>query len=193
MIRKLEIFSWAMFLIGLLFRLFHFPLASMMIVVSLSVAANVYFLGSYFLFTRKKEDGSREKLATVPLFNLLMIGLMLSVSTIGLLFKIQIWPSSESLLGTALISLGLILIFQYAMKSQLGIDIVQRTIPRILFVGILGLAAYLIPRDSLIDIYYSHKPEFAKVLKSYMDDPTNVEKAAAYEKAREEAYPASKN
>lgn len=192
MIKKLEIFSWFMFVVGIIFRALHFPVSSLLVVISLSVLSILYFIGSYFLFTAKTDTPGGSS-STIEILNTIFTGLILAAVVIGVMFKVQIWPASQDLLGSSLLALGVLLVFQLAMKSRLEKWMVDRIFRRVVFIGGVGLLLYLIPAVWLIDIYYSHRPEFAKALKEYISDPTNLEKQAAYEKVLHEAYPTSQN
>jgi hypothetical protein len=94
-------------LVGTLFKLQHWPGASILLVVGLSTLAMLYFpLGFYFL-TNKSEK-------TVAAAS----GLFLSFVPLGIMFKVQHWPGASAMLTAAMITVPLVYLALFFMRKK---------------------------------------------------------------------------
>ncbi|MGE0635898.1 MAG: hypothetical protein AB7G44_10135 [Bacteroidia bacterium] len=94
-------------LVGTLFKLQHWPGASILLVVGLSSLAMLYFpLGFYFL-TNKSE----KIVATVS-------GMFLSFVPLGIMFKVQHWPGASAMLTIAMITVPLVYLALFFMRKK---------------------------------------------------------------------------
>ncbi|MEZ4800510.1 MAG: hypothetical protein R2809_12225 [Flavobacteriales bacterium] len=189
MVKKLETFSWLIFILGAIFRVLGFPLSNFMIVISLSVLACLYFVGTYFLYAKPKSETTSAQASNSETFGIIGTGLGLAATIVGLLFSIQIWPQTGSTLAGAMVILALSIGFLYTKKNSITRFEIPRLIRTSIIVGVLGLVFYFIPQNSLIDVYYRQHPAYKEALKAYLEDSSNEEKRAKLDEEFERAFP----
>lgn len=189
MIKKLETFSWLVFIIGAIFRIFGFPLSSLIIIISLSVLACLYFVGTYFLYAKPKSETMEVQGSHSETLGVIGAGLGLAATIIGLLFSIQLWPQTGSTIGGALVILVLSIGLLYTRKNSSIRFEIPRLIRTSVIVGILGLVFYFIPQNALIDVYYRKHPAYKEALKAYLEDSSNEEKRAKLNEEFVKAFP----
>jgi hypothetical protein len=121
--------------------------ASLLIVLLLTTLAALYFFRAFALLSEDYIDG-------FAVFIDKLVSFSLSVSTIGIMFRLLNWPSYKNMIImgciTLIITFGIIL---YLKKKKPEISLFnQRYILRIILVCILGLVLNFTPKDKLIDI-----------------------------------------
>lgn len=94
-------------LVGTLFKLQHWPGASILLVIGLSGLAIHYFpLGFYFL-TNKSEKA----VAAAS-------GFFLSFAPLGILFKVQHWPGASVMLTVAMVTVPLVYLALFFLRKK---------------------------------------------------------------------------
>jgi hypothetical protein len=103
------------------------------------------------------------------------VGGAIAVTLIGILFKVQLWPNSDFVLKSGLVFVTICaaaILFSYKKTS----DFSNMTLKRMLFWGGIGLSAFLISNDTLIDHFYADRSEEYRQLTKELDrDPNNQE------------------
>lgn len=172
--RKAEKLLLSLFFIGLIFKLFHLPGASPILIISLSGLSFFYFYFGILLFNNRKLSGflkrtSYNGLSPKRILASLALGFSLSVLSIGSLFKIEIWPGSSTMVMLGL--LVLIVFFVVLSISNKGFD--KSVYTRALIIGGLSFCINWIPTDTQIDFYYRDNPQLAELMKALQKDPGN--------------------
>ena len=92
---KLELICISVAVLGMLFKIMHWPFSGMLLVFSLGVLATIYFLQTAMILKRNPPPDMRSRVG----------GMACSIATIGILFKIQHWPDANFMLilGAALL------------------------------------------------------------------------------------------
>jgi hypothetical protein len=144
-IEKYEMILAFLFLIVLLIRITgNFPVGVFMVLI-LSILATLYLLKAYSVSDDSNAGGIErfiDKLAS----------LSLSVSMIGILFRLQHYPGSDQMLlmgSTILVVAFFAILFLQSKKPDLKI-FTQRMKLRIFIVAALGLILYFAPAGDLI-------------------------------------------
>ncbi|MDA9261794.1 hypothetical protein N9P38_00375 [Flavobacteriales bacterium] len=189
--KKIEKVLWGLFILGLIFKLNHWPFAGILTVLSLGLVASFYFYFGFGLFNniKLKHLLKKENYSSIPKPNIafgFLFGISLSLIIFGFLFKFMIWPNANFILITGIIFLLVCLAFYFVLLSQKKVSIPKNSFIRILVVGLLGLSIYLIQTDSIIDFYYPNDKPFAEALKNIVKDPSNVEYQEVFVKIRDE-------
>ena len=169
---------------GLGFDFMHYPGAGFLKVLSLSTLSIIYFM---FAFAILNGVGLRELIKSDALKSLgglkiglsFGVGLVLSIASIGILFKLQFWPGANFnlLIGTGglVISAGIAIIG--IRKTTDGLY--SRILSRAVLFGGLGMILLLLPRDTWLTWNYSDNPEYVKAVlnaEANPDDPALREK-----------------
>ncbi|NNC85012.1 MAG: hypothetical protein HKN75_02955 [Bacteroidia bacterium] len=103
------------------------------------------------------------------------LGFALSAIIIGVLFKLQFWTGAEFNLLIGFIFTGIIFLIAFPFYLRNKTAFYNRIIKRILIISSVGLMAYVVPTDSLVDLYHGHNPEYAELYKKRLKDRDNVE------------------
>lgn len=168
------------FVLGLLLKFSDLPFAGPLLVVTLPTIAMLYCPGAFYFFSDK--EISRQN---IPLS--VGAGLVLSIVTIGILFKLMYWPGAQSqlFLGVVLapIVFILVLVFQSKAKEELK-KYYQQMVLRMTIWTVLGVSLYMTPKESLIEFQHRNNPELARLKIQSYSNPDNVE----YKKQLEEYY-----
>ena len=155
-LNKFEAVFFIIFLIGIFLKLATDLNANILIILSLNALAVLYFF-SAFSVSDDKNAGRIELLINK------LLSLSLSITTMGILFRVQQWPgfSNMIIIGsvTLIILLPIILIIE-SKKADLVIFNLRRLIRVAVIVG-FGLFINFAPKDILI--------------KAGIDKKTNIE------------------
>jgi uncharacterized membrane protein len=160
-------------------KLFHVPLGSIVFVLSTMILTLLYQYFSFALLhgIRLRDITKKGQFAEVPKLQVagaVLIGIALSVGIIGVVFKMQSWPSAHFLLivGTIILVFAFALSFFYWMQSRQAFF--KRTMWRVGIVGALTLGLLLYPRKEWISLRYSDYPEYVKAAHYALDHPSDT-------------------
>jgi len=159
------------FLIGLSFKLLHWPGAGPLIVISLSTIAMLYFPAAFYFFCDKVIKRQNLALSIVS-------GLFLSLIPVGILFKIMYWPGGQVYLLIGIVTAPIILAIIFFLKSKTVDDL--KTYYRNMFLRTSILTAltiifYLTSTSTLLKVQYWDDPELARLKTLHYTNPDNEE------------------
>jgi hypothetical protein len=147
-----------------IFKLSHYPLSGMLLVLSLSTLAIIYFFSANNKFKSsvfiKEED--ENKFEVKDIFSLRLTGYGLSILLIGILFTLQFWPRSRFLL---IMGLGSILIAFISIQSGIKIkfpELYKSILQRIIIFGAIGIVLFTTPKEKLYNLFHWDKIENLK-------------------------------
>jgi hypothetical protein len=169
--RTLEKTLIVLCVLGLVTKELHWPGGAVFFVAGMSALAAVYFIFGWLLFRDRETKIRRTGLSVAA-------GIFLAISCVGIMFKLMIWPGSESniMLGAAgLIAISGITLYKYRDPgaapelTRFYRNILQRTAP--LFVAALGLL--FVGENDLIRFHFREDPEFARLLIRARENPEN--------------------
>ena len=178
--KKTEITILTISIIAIALNFFLIPGGSVLTVFSLSFLATIYFYFSFALFNNIKlrsifKKESYKGITSLRITGAIGAGIALSVTSLGVLFKLLSWPGATVNLEIGLLGLiivGIIGTIKYVInKSNFYLPIFKRTI---LF-GVLGIVLISTPRSTFIDIKYRNHINYANALKNSIAEPTNEE------------------
>jgi hypothetical protein len=179
--KRLEQGAWAIAILGILFRVMLWPGAGVLLVLGLSTVAIVYFpLGWMVLGKPTRKD------QLIPLS--VITGLVLSLLTIGILFKLQFWPGADfdllmGLLGAIVVEVSILSLH----SRNPGIEHYFKGLRhRVLLIGLPALLLYLVPANTLVQAMYRSDPERgALILRIQENQADTAARRALYELDRE--------
>lgn len=135
------------FLVGLIFKLLHWPVARLILVISLSIIAVLYFLTAFYFFCDKVIKRQNLPFSIVS-------GLFLSMIPLGILFKSMNWPGGQIFLLIGTISAPVILIISYLLKTKTTEDLAtyyKNMVTRTAVWTVLTILFYFLPITTLIN------------------------------------------
>lgn len=152
---------------------------AMIVVLLLLSLASIYFYLSFALFNdirfrRIFKSDSYKDVSGTRILGTIILGIFLSLTIIGLIFKfMNLTGAAFNLYGGLaglLIATIVTAIFYLKSKSGYFLKILTRT----LLFGVLGLVLLLIPEKTWVEIKFRNHPKYVEVLKKYIDDPTST-------------------
>jgi len=175
-----EIILVGWFLVATCMRLFDIAGGGIFTVLSLLALSIFYLAFGFTIFSTiksKKEKNEEISEAQNPLFVIagIVMGCVASIACLGTLFKIMFWPGSGVLLAMGTISFTFFLIGFIVVKvitknsAPFYNTIILRT--GIFFLVISSL--YSIPTDTLVDVLYRKRPQYAEMMKESIANPTD--------------------
>jgi NADH:ubiquinone oxidoreductase subunit 6 (subunit J) len=117
------------------------------------------------------------------IFGAILTGVVLSLTTIGILFKFQSWPMATFFLTIGLIGILVSFIVGVIKHSKTKSEYYTRILKRITIIGGLGLILLILPKETWLEIKYRNQPDYVDAVKKAMADPDNEE---LWEKVDEE-------
>ena len=180
--------------IALLFSSFY-PIEFLSIprVIFISGLSVIYFYFGFALFNDIRlrtifKRSSYEGISSARIIIAILSGISLSGLAIGLLFKSQLWPGSSTMIligifGSCLSSI--MALFVFSVKAP---KLFRYLLSRLVVGAFTGLAFYLVPRETILELKYKDYPEYVDARKASWADPMNEElmQKAAEERQRME-------
>ena len=173
---RLEKILGLIVLIALILKLTLILGGGILIVLSLSILAIIYYPFGFALFNQIgfkqifKKD-SYKALSALRIIGAIGVGTALSIICVGLLFKLQHWPGSKINLLAGLITSLIILIIALIKYFKTKGDFYSRIIKRLIIIGGFGLIMLLISDLTIIKIQFRNHPDYIKAYELYMTNP----------------------
>ena len=176
--KSLEKSLWSIFIVGLLFKIMHWPGAGILTVLSLAFVSILYFYLGVGLFNDLSINSmfKKESYSHNQRFNMLfgaVFGVILAILVIGFLFKFMLWPGGDLMLVAGLISLSISWLFYFVLSKSGKVSLAKKSFTRIIIVGIISVSLYAIQSDAIIDFYYPNDSNYAEALKEIVNNPTD--------------------
>ena len=180
--------------IALLFSSFY-PIEFLSIprVIFISGLSVIYFYFGFALFNDIRlrtifKRSSYEGISSARIIIAILSGISLSVLAIGLLFKSQLWPGSGTMILTGIFGSCLSSIMALFVFSAKASKLFRYLLSRLVVSAFTGLAFYLVPRETILELKYKDYPEYVEARKASWAYPMNEElmQKAAEERQRME-------
>ncbi|MCT4638497.1 MAG: hypothetical protein N4A72_12415 [Bacteroidales bacterium] len=178
--KRLEQILAVIVLISLVMKLFSIPFAGELLTLSVLILIIMYtFLGKLlFNGIRFRDRNKRVYFVGIPQSSIgcaLGLGIGTGMICTGVLFKIQLWPSSEIMImsGSIVTAVSILVTLVASFKSTT--KFLKRNIIRIITVAILGIASLFVSDFTLIKIYHRDHPEYLKAYENYLKNPSSLE------------------
>lgn len=189
--KRMEKILWSLFIVGLLFKIMHWPGAGILTIFSLAFISVLYFYLGIGLFNNLSINSmfKKESYSHNQRYNLLfgaVFGIILATLVIGFLFKFMLWPGGNMMLSIGLISILIILSIYLLIKNNSKVSIAKSAFFRVAFVIFISLCLYGIQTDSIIDFYYPNDPRYAEALKQIIHNPNDTAVQENFVKLKEE-------
>lgn len=151
--KKLERILIIVAVLSIAAKLVHMPMSAFLLVISLSALSIIYLLFSWLVLPA---PGRRDHSWPITLIS----GLVLSISTIGILFKLQFWPLSYFYLMLSIPGLLMMTVVGFALRKSNAIPplFAKGLLLRSLPVLVICIALMLLPGGTLTRLYYRNDP-----------------------------------
>jgi len=178
--KTLEKVLGLLLMVGFILKLALISGSSILIVLPLLILSGIYFYLGFAFFNDipLKVLFKKESYANISLFRILGtigFGFSLSLITIGILFKIQLWKGAnlDLLIGLVLISIITIVSLIKFLKNK--DKFYNRIFARIIIIGGFGLLFLLTPEIKILKLQYRNHPRYIEAYEAYKKDPQNIE------------------
>jgi hypothetical protein len=167
-------------LIGIVFKLLHYPGGGLLIVIGLFLLSILYFALGWLLMRDRATKVNRLGIS-IP------AGLSLSIICSGIMFKLQYWPGSGVMLlaGTTLLAAMMIATIAVRASDVSGDPglkgFYNGTLKRLVIYAVIGAMLFLTPSSALLKLQYRDDPEYLEHLLKLDEDPDNEEYRREYE------------
>lgn len=178
--KTVERILFVLILLGLLFKLEHWPLASFLLIIGTSTLSLSYWLSPLWFGA----PGRKDQITSVSMIS----GLVLSVALMGILFKLQYWPLSGFYLFLALIGCPAVIIMQLGLaKDKLELARYRRALlTRTLAIAVPAILLYFTPSTTLVKIQYHDDPIMAKLMIERVQHPQDTATWHAIDRYRDQ-------
>lgn len=193
--KKAEVIIASLTVISLVLKLAmdYFPGINVFTVLLLSFLSMLYFHLGFAIFNTIRlrkifNKESYKNISTLKIFGSIAAGLTLSITVIGILFKVMHWPgaSVNLIFGfSGILIVSVISIVKYLKtKSPYYTKILSRN----LVFGGIALFLILIPELTWIELTYKDQPTMIEAYRKAFADPDNPELWQNIEKERQRLY-----
>lgn len=162
--------------IALFFKFFFIPGGGIIFTLSLTLLAILYYPFGVFLFTgigfRKMfRKTSYQGISAWRIVGAIAAGFAFSTLSLGILFKIQLWPGAGVMLLSGLAFSLVVLIVAVAKFTRQQEAFYREIIARSLVFGLVGLLLYSLGPYGLERFQYRNHPQYLEALDRYLENP----------------------
>jgi len=146
--KKVELILASIALLAFGLKLLSVTGGSILTVLSLSALAIIYFVLTFAIADNIKvayifNKSSYAQSKFIRILGAIFLGFGLSITLIGILFKVQHWPGANENLNVGLISIAVIGIIALLKYAQKGLLFYKNILLRIGVIGAVGIIALL--------------------------------------------------
>ena len=158
----------------------HVPMGSLLFIVSLSALTVLYYPLGVALFNdlplsavARRTD--IEGVSAGRKVGAIAAGMAFAAVCVGILFRVQMWPSGGLILLTGLALLLLLLGFLFVRKKSISVPFYRGVYSRLAILGLAGTMLFMMPTIVLVEWHYPNYPDYIERWKQVQEDPTNSE------------------
>jgi hypothetical protein len=173
--------------------LINYPMATQILIVSISLLSVFYLYVGFavFLDIPFQKLFSKDRFGQINkprIVGAVALGVALSASLIGILFKLLIWPNAKTqlLIGlSGLILIGAPSIWRYTLNKS---AFYHRIFTRLaLYIPLIACAIF-IPKYAMLEHQYQDYPQYVNAFKANHEQPNDPELQKQLDQAWEEMY-----
>lgn len=178
--KKIELVLGFSALISAILNLFDYPMSAQLLIVSIGNLSIFYmYLGIPLLnnipFRKIFQRASYEGISKLRFIGALALGLTLSASLLGLLFKLMLWPNAnlELVIGFSGLCIALgVAIWRYLKNND---SFYMGVFKRIAIFMVLVVGGLAIPKYAVLEFKYSEYPGYVEAFIQRNEHPNNKE------------------
>lgn len=188
--RKLEILLTGLFLISFTLFFIDIPGGSLFGVAHIISLSLLYLLFGFAIFNKISlrkilKESSYANTSKQRIFGTICLGIALSITLMGILFRLMFWPGSTFNLSFGLILLVIIMILSIVKFMKNNSSFYKMIMLRITLFGSFALLLFAIPQMALVKIKYRNDPTLIEAFRKALENPENEKLRDDIEKERE--------
>lgn len=167
--KKAELILIGLAALALIMKFLHLPASGILTVLSLSSISMIYFYLGFALFNNlrfrkifKKE--SYKEISTKRIVGGIGVGLTLSISAIGILFKFQSWPGASVNLIMGIIGLSVVTIISLIKMQKNKDNYYSNILKRVVGFGAICIFLLAIPTKTWLGWKFPNNPEYVQAV-----------------------------
>ncbi|WP_320018999.1 hypothetical protein [Labilibaculum manganireducens] len=178
--RKLEKIVGLLAIVSVILKFLLIPYSGISLSLSILTLAVLYYPLGFAFFNRiqlrqilKKESYNGK--STLKIIGAVGVGLALSILCIGILFKLQHYPFSLTILkaGMFLASIASLIVIVQLLKTKNSFY--KKILNRVSIIGGISLLLLFVSDLNIVKIQYRNHPEYIKAYEAYLKNPDNEE------------------
>lgn len=176
------------FIIGLLAKFFDIPGCEILLIISSAILSIIYFPLSFYFFSDKTL-----KTQNIPLS--IAGGMFISITVLGILFKLMFWPGAAIQLFAGIITMPILLLVTFLLfKNLKNNDLVvyyKNYLLRTIFWTVLCFVSFTLSNKQLLQIQHRGNPELVQLKMNAYFNNSNIEAKQAldnYYRRRDSLY-----
>lgn len=178
--KKAELILGISCLVALALNLSFLPGGSILTVLTFSALSVFYLYFGFALFNDVPlkqifQQSSYTHINKGRIIGAVGVGIALSATTGGLMFKFQSWPGAKINLGIGVFALFLVTIVGLFKYSKNRSPYYTNIFKRVVLFGALALTLLFIPKKTWLNFKYRNNPAYVEALEKAMADPGNAE------------------
>ena len=189
--KKFELIFVITVIVAIIAVVINYPMAPQFLVVSVGVLSVFYmYLGFAVLcdipFRDLFKRASYADINKTRIVGAFALGMTISASLIGVLFKVLMWPNANTELLIGLMGLliaGGVSIWRYSLNKS---DFYLRVFKRLVLYVPVTIIGIFIPQYAILEYQYKDYPAYVEPFKANNENPDNPELQQQLEKAWEE-------
>lgn len=186
--KKTELALIALSLLVLILNLFHIPGSEASLALVLTLISFLYFYFGFALFNNIRlreifKKASYKKVKSNRISGGIVVGIALSFSALGILFKFLSLPGALPQLSIGLLLLGIVSLVYIVKNIKSKEAYYSKILKRTLLFGTIAFVLIMIPSKTWLNWKYPDHPEYVKAILKAEADAGNEE---LWEKVEEE-------
>lgn len=166
------------FSVSLIYKYFQGIGSSLFLIMAINLLAILYFYFSFALFNELsfKQIFNKNKYTSLVKKRLaisILTGIAISVSLIGILFKLQNYPGADFIMLIGLALTMTLTIFTLYKNYKTEGDFYFKILARVGLASLLLISLFKIPERTLLEWQYPDSPEYIDAVIKSRDDPRN--------------------
>ncbi len=172
--KKIELLLSAISAILLVLRITIGTQISIFFALSILLLALLYFPLGVFLFNKHLlKSSTKENVKSSQKLGSIAFGFAFSITLIGILFQIQLWPGTVMILGFGIFLMLIGIFIILIKKTKVTNQFYKQFIIRATIILILSICLLSIPAKKKISILYKDYPAFVEKYLECLKEPSN--------------------
>ena len=170
----------ALSILAIVLKLLLIPGGSVLFVLAISILSCIYFALGFALFNGirlrkmfKKESYSNT--SALKIIGAICMGFVLSMVSIGIMFKLQMWPGAGPMLIVGAPPMFIILIIVFVKFILTKHKFYLNALIRCGIFTLFGIALFFTSGLTLIKLQFRNHPEYIQAYEAYQNNPSSLE------------------
>ncbi len=178
--KKFEKTLVVLILVSLIMKFSFIMGGDILAILSISLLILVYYPLGFAFFNQVRlrdifKKDSYKGVSGLRVFGAIVVGMGLSATCLGILFKLENWPGSNFNLMVGLVTTLIVSIIALIKFFKSKDNYYRQILKRTAIIGGLGLLLTALPDLTLQKIQYRNHPEYIKAYEEYLSNPENKE------------------